>query len=360
MSQEHQGASGDASDDGMDCYLHSISTVQKAQSSNRKYFNCIVQGNDRPVRAVCYSPEKRAELKALAATKSPVKMRNFKQADTSDDIIITKWTKMTPLEKDQITFPYSDELAASTSGEPIKLSAIHNLAGEQLICVRGEASSISGIKMVTTQYSGSTQKQEVIIRDPTACVKVVLWGRYVNSLEINKTYLFKNLRVKVTKYERYLNTPRKDDFTATQCQEFDTPLVPLEEDVNTISTFSGSILGVQKASKSLACVGCHKRSVNVEGNKAVCQACDLSQIATRCPSFWSVRLLVKPDESSKNVRLILPSHMLEKFVAITGSLVELDTISEEDLVFSILDCCCKKFDFTYDNIGNEITNISLS
>ncbi|CAB4003588.1 Hypothetical predicted protein [Paramuricea clavata] len=110
----------DASDDGMHCYLHSIFTVQKAQSSNRKYFNCIVQGNDRPVRAVCYSPEKKAELKALAATKSPVKMRNFKQVDTSDDIIITKWTKMTPLEKDQITFPYSDELAASTSGEPIK------------------------------------------------------------------------------------------------------------------------------------------------------------------------------------------------------------------------------------------------
>jgi hypothetical protein len=90
-------------------------------------------------------------------------MRNFKQTDTSDDIIITKWTNMTPLEKDQIIFPYSEELAASTTGEPIKLSAIHNLAGEQLICVRGEASIISGIKMVTTQYLGSTQKQEVII-----------------------------------------------------------------------------------------------------------------------------------------------------------------------------------------------------
>jgi hypothetical protein len=280
--------------------MHSISTVQKAQLSNRKYFNCIVQGNDRPVRAVCYSPEKRAELKALAATKSPVKMRNLKQTDTSDDLIITKWTNMTPLEKDQITFPYSEELAASTTGEPIKLSAIHILAGEQLICIRGEASSISGIKMVTTQYSGSTQKQEVMIRDPTACCKGSPLGK-VNCLEINKTYLFKNLRVKVTKYERYVNTPRKNDFTVTQCQEFDTPLVPLEQDVNTISTFSGSILGVQKASKSLACIGCHKRSVNVEGNKAVCQACDLSQIATRCPSFWSIRLLVKPDESSMSV-----------------------------------------------------------
>jgi hypothetical protein len=51
--------------------------------------------------------------------------------------------------------------------------------------------------------------------------------------------------------------------------------------------------------------------------------------------------------------------MLEKFVAVTGSLVELETISEEDLVLSILDCCCKKFDITYDNIGYDITDISL-
>ena len=125
-------------------------------------------------------------------------MRNFKQPDTSDDLIITKWPKITPLEKHQIKFSYSEELAASTSGDPVNLSAIHNLASEQLICVKSQAASISGIKMVSTQYSGNTQKQEVIIRDPTACVKFVLWGRYVDSLEINKTYLFKNLRVKIT------------------------------------------------------------------------------------------------------------------------------------------------------------------
>ncbi len=351
---------GHARDDEINCYLHSISTVQKAQSSNRKYFNCIVQTHEKPVRAVCYLPEKRAELKVLATTKSPVKMRNFKQPDTSDDLIITKWTKITPLEKDQIKFSYSEELAASTSGDPVNLSAIHNLASEQLICVKGQAAIISGIKMVSTQYSGNTQKQEVIIRDPTVCVKVVLWGRYVDSLEINKTYVFKNLRVKVTKYERYLNIPRKDEFTATQCQDFDTPLAALVEDVNTISTFCGSLLGVKKASKSLACIGCHKKSVIVEGNKAVCQNCNLSQIATRCPSFWSVQLLAKPDESSKNIRLALPTHMLEKFLAITGSLVELDTVSEEDLVLSILDSCCKNFIITYDNIGYDITDISLS
>ncbi len=77
-------------------------------------------------------------------------------------------------------------------------------------------------------------------------------------------------------------------------------------------------------------------------------------------AFWSVQLLAKPDESSKNIRLALPTHMLEKFLAITGSLVELDTVSEEDLVLSILDSCCKNFIITYDNIGYDITDISLS
>jgi hypothetical protein len=59
-------------------------------------------------------------------------MRNFKQPDTSDDLIITKWTKITPLEKHQIKFSYSEELAARTSGDPVNLSAIHKLASEQL------------------------------------------------------------------------------------------------------------------------------------------------------------------------------------------------------------------------------------
>lgn len=32
--------------------------------------NCVIQCNDKPVKAVCYSPEKRNELQAVAASKS--------------------------------------------------------------------------------------------------------------------------------------------------------------------------------------------------------------------------------------------------------------------------------------------------
>ena len=170
-------------------------------------------------------------------------MKNLKQQQ-DDDLIITKWTDITPLDQDQISFAYSEELAKSTTGQPISLSSIHNLAGEQLICIKGQTTSMSGIKIITTQFSGQTKKREVIVRDNTAWIKVVLWGKHVDSLQLNKTYLLKNLRVKVTKYDCFLNTPKNDEFTATECEDFTTPLVPVEEDINTMSTFSGHILGV--------------------------------------------------------------------------------------------------------------------
>lgn len=351
QQDEQQQSEASASNSGnpvLDCYLHNVTEVRKATSSNKRYFNCIVQ-------SILHC----AELKTVATAKSPIKMKNFRQQN-DDDLIITKWTNITPLNQDKISFPYSEDLAASTSGQPISLSAIHNLAGEQLISIKGQTTSISGVKIITTQFSGKTKKQELIVRDNTAWVKVVLWGNHVDSLQLNKTYIFKNLRVKVTKYERYLNTPRNDEFTATECEEFTTPLVPVEEDVNTMSTFHGRILGIQTATKSLVCLGCNKKSVEVAGNKAVCQSCGLSQSAKACATCWLARVLVRPDDSSRNLRLVLPNEMIERFISITGSTVKLPEVTEEGLDLSILDSSSKKFKITFDNINYMVTDISVS
>lgn len=81
MDADMQQGSHDST--SINCYFHNISPVKTASTSNKKYFNCVVQCSDKSVRAVCYSPEKRAELHALAATRSPVKLDNY----TSDPII---------------------------------------------------------------------------------------------------------------------------------------------------------------------------------------------------------------------------------------------------------------------------------
>ena len=59
------------------------------------------------------------------------------------------------------------------------------------------------------QY-GKLKKQDVVISDPTAYVKVVLWGDHVNALQLDQTYILNNVRVKSTKFEHYLNTTRQE------------------------------------------------------------------------------------------------------------------------------------------------------
>lgn len=174
----------------INCYLHNISPVKTASTSKRKYFNCDVQCSDKSVRAVCYSPEKKGELDALAATRSPVKLKNYKRPNNqNDDFVITKFTKITPLDKKEIDFPFSEELKNIESGKPLNISSIQKLAAEQLICIKGKVVSLSSAKILPTRY-GPLRKQDVFLADPTAYIKIVLWRDYVDTLELNKLNIY--------------------------------------------------------------------------------------------------------------------------------------------------------------------------
>ena len=79
------------------------------------------------------------------------------------------------------------------------------------------------------------------MRDSTTSTKLILWEDYVNSLEVNKTYLLKNLRVKITKNERYLNTAKTEKFTFMEATPFADPLVEIDEDLSVITTTTWNV-----------------------------------------------------------------------------------------------------------------------
>lgn len=116
----------------------------------------------------------------------------------------------------------------------------------------------------------------------------MLWDKNVETVEVNKTYLFTNLKMKVSKYERYLNTPWSEPFEETEGTPFNTrtPLVQFEQDVSTTLTVKGNIIGIHKASKSLCCLSCKRCNIVVTSGKA----CKLIQLVllpavTPCPRF---------------------------------------------------------------------------
>lgn len=342
------------------CYLHNISPLKTAGTSKRKYFNLIVQCKDRPVRAVCYSPEKRAELHALASTKSPVKLNNYKQpSNGDDDFVITKFTKITPLDKNEIDFPFSEELTATATGKPLNISLIHKLAAEQLICVKAKVVSLSGVKVLSTRY-GPLKKQDVIIADPTAYIKIVLWGDYVGTLNLNQTYALNNVKVKVTKYEHYLNTPRNEEMKATEVAPYDVPIVDYEDEVGTTSTINGTIQGVHEVSKHLCCTSCQKRTVDVTApDRARCQSCHLIQLPTTCNASWALRVLVKPESSPKNLHLRMDNNAAQLLVPLLSPAIQLASATENDIISLLLRSRDKVLTLTYDTLTYQVSEVLL-
>ena len=76
--------------------------------------------------------------------------------------------------------------------------------------------NIAATKVVNMQYQRTLKKQEGLIRDPTSSIKVILWESYVDTLTLNSTYIFINLKVKLSKNknERHLNTAKDVSFYA--------------------------------------------------------------------------------------------------------------------------------------------------
>ena len=56
--------------------IHSLSPVKKANYSQKKYFDCNIQTEEGPVRAVCFNSEKRATFNKIGKGKAGVKLLN--------------------------------------------------------------------------------------------------------------------------------------------------------------------------------------------------------------------------------------------------------------------------------------------
>lgn len=350
-------------EDELHCYIHAMSPMKNAKSSNRKYFDCTLQNKDTTVRAVCFSPEKFSELNTLQKTMTPVKITNYNTSAASsgkEDIIILSKTRISPITSNEIDFPYLTELTAS--GILPDLSALEKLAAEQLVTIKAEVAQVSAVKTLHTQYQGVLKKQEVIIRDPTTSVKLLLWENSIEMLELNKTYILQNIKLKRSKKEMYLNTTKADKFTLSETSAFTTPLVTIEEDVKTTSTINARILGIQQASQTLACISCNKKVIAIPDHPILgkCEACKLMQAITSSEANWYMRILVQnTSATNEKLRLGFNHEHVTKLMEMLQPSFNVKTAKENDILKAILTNPDKCFSLTYDTIDYKVTDLEL-
>ena len=95
--------------------------------------------------------------------------------------------------------------------------------------------------------------------DPTASMKVILWEQFIDCLEVEQTYILKNLRLKQDGGSKYLNTPNSDMFSFEKVEEFIEPVVENVQVLSTLDVFV-SLLEVESNSAYHACRKCGKKT----------------------------------------------------------------------------------------------------
>lgn len=276
------------------------------------------------------------------------------------DIVFNQYTKVMPVESADIDFEHSAKLLVT--GIATSIASLTEVAAEQVISVKAEVSEISGVKTVHTQHQGTLKKQEVLIRDNTSSIKVILWETNVEKLEKNKTYLLKNLKVKVSNKERYLNTPKGKEFTATETTAFKKPLVQVQQCLFDMvsSTISGKIIGIQQTNNTRSCISCKKPVLPCadDDDLGECQSCKLVQILTACGTQWYLRLLVQSSTNqAERKRLVFYNQEVQQLMDVLNITLNLDTATERNIVKTILKAN-QTVEITFDTFTGKVTGIT--
>jgi len=324
-----------------------VSPVKNSTNGSRKYFNLTLQGKSKANRAVCFSPERRQLFDTAAKTKSAISLKGCSKSRTSSDIIISKGTKIDVLAQEEIpsTFAsFNEDLSNNRSF--FTLTELINLAPDQLITVKGEVCLLECAKVININ-GNPLKKQEIAIRDPTGCMKVILYGNDVDTVTLNHTYEFANFRLKPSKTCCFLNTPKSGESTIKEVEKFLQPLAPFDS-LDTSEEMEGVVVGIKSITKSAGCIRCGKTTEAYNDKLTKCVSCGTIQKGSQAKVTWTVRLILQEDLAMgiHQTELVAPDHIVKQIIP--------GFSTEEELLTNLLDKILK---IKYDPIGKLVLEV---
>lgn len=210
------------------------------------------------VKAICFSPEKIRPRQNAMTSKSPVKLEKFEYNDKFSNIVIKNNTTIDPL-------PF--QWIASLETHMVTIETLKKTSPQQLVNLMATVKAVSGSKMVKVQ-TGSLNRSTATLADPTGSIAAVFWQKWVDCVEVDKTYIFKNLRVKKNNYtgEINANTAQK----SSHYQETDAFLEKLAETEPTMMEMTTkdttiSIIGIKTVPCYCTCMPA-ERQLNRQAN----------------------------------------------------------------------------------------------
>ena len=342
--------------DHLDCYIQSFSEVRKGPQKD--YFFCQLQTKDKGnVSGVCFSPKKLKEkIDNIAENKSPVKIKNFKVNDKFGVKIVIDDADIEDLPEQ------SEFIAAPTvdNQQSVPISMLSKITLGQTLNVKGQIAQLSPVKLQIMDDLSQVKKQESILYDSSGSIKFTLWGKHVDTVELNKTYHIKNVRVRKDKFgEIFINSIKSGQTSIEEIPPFTEELAQITTTLENPSVTEGkmNVVAIQSFTRSLVCLSCRKRAVPTKsGKSAICEnkSCRAIQKLSACGTTYYMKIYLQPVENpSQKFLLTAYDHIVRKLESQCP--IAFSLCSDEEIIEAILEL--NELDITFDNIENKILNV---
>jgi hypothetical protein len=259
-------------------YIHELSEIQIGKTTGNRYFDFKVQEDESEfTRVACFSPEKRDVLKRKQESKDPVCLMNVspqkkKYKPDIKEYTMGKYSSM--VDGDSLYFPWKLSPEADTNPVSIEDIFAKKEVGES-IWFRGKVISISDpYSVYSSVMEKILQKRDLIVADPTGAMFLSLWDGLVDQVEIQRLYLFTNVKVAFFK-KRFLNTTSKSVISVLEesiglPRKVEERVKILEMQENNIEKFRGKILSAE-VSQTYVCINCKGRIHEDQQCQVSCQ-----------------------------------------------------------------------------------------
>ena len=213
-------------------------------------FSFDLQNAQQCSRVLCFSPSKRPAVES----KSPVKVSKTRKMAKGKDYILDESSSMEDIDVEYEPKDYSN----------ITIDKLKNVANGSLVNI------VVKVMALKSQSTSTTGKHIAIyvISDPTGSVKLSIWENCAGPVNVGKTYLLKNARVKKDDFGTISLTTPMQGFTMETSDRFMEPvqmLDPMDDEL------VGEIMSIDAVSFYKLCIGCKKTALNCQTIHHLCR-----------------------------------------------------------------------------------------
>ena len=332
----------------MIAYLHNLSPIKKSQRDNL-YFDMTLQTEDTTYRSVCFSPEKHTQFLTRYESSSPVKLSKFqlkRNTRTNEDKVhINKRSKVDDTEESDVSF----DIKVLRPTEKCKpgITTVCDVLQEDtnsVVNVCGRITLQGPIQTIMSKGK-ALRKQEAVLTDNSATIRLVLWENDISKVSSESTYDISKVVLKEYEKAKYLTLNKSSTIKISQksISRLDTPSTEVLPNTQCVTFPANGVLSLQRFS---SCLRCQSKLVPNASKKTVkCTKCGLGQLQASCQQRLLANVLFQKGASSNS--LLLFDDKLKQLFKIyqeqTNNTQTFETLDDDDMMEFLLTVAAKVF-----------------